>query len=612
MPADLERDLGLYATVTISIGAMVGSGIFVLPGLAAAKAGPAVVLAYFLAGLIALPAALSKSEMATAMPEAGGTYLYIDRAMGPFAGTIAGLGSWFSLTFKSAFAIVGLGAYLLLFVQLPGPALKMVGIGIALVLLVVNVVGVKQTGRLQATVVTIVLLALIAFIADGIVFVDGARFHPFLEKGSLGLLEATGFVFVSYAGVTKIASVAEEIENPGRNIPAGILVSVVVMMLVYTFVVFVVVGVTPADALGISQTPMALAASQFADGVGLIAVTIVAVLALTSMSNAGILATARFPLAMARDELAPQRLAGVHERFKTPVQALTVTGILLVALIAFFPVERLAKLASAFKIIIFALVNAAVIAFRESDLESYEPEFVAPGYPWVQLAGIIAGLALLPFMGPVSLAGAVGMIIVGAVWYRLYAREKTEREGAALDAIRRSAASSAIDAVEGRLSDTGRSVCIALDADTDPETERRLLALGANIAAYSGGRFHAVKFVDVPDQVPLSRAAEDRGGDPFEGEAAMLADRAGVEATVESVVAHDAPHALRSYLDEHDLDLVLGEWVARRFHGELLGEDVDWYIRRCDADLLFLRDRGEFTDGEVVVMTAGNPFDPLQ
>ena len=100
----LRRSLGLYAVLTISIGAMVGSGIFVLPGLAFKIAGPAVILAFFLAGIVVLPAALSKAEMATAMPEAGGTYLYIDKAMGPLLGTIAGFGVWFSLVFKASFA----------------------------------------------------------------------------------------------------------------------------------------------------------------------------------------------------------------------------------------------------------------------------------------------------------------------------------------------------------------------------------------------------------------------------------------------------------------------------------------------------------------------------
>ncbi|MFB6199085.1 MAG: APC family permease, partial [Halobacteriaceae archaeon] len=131
MAKDLERDLGLYATLTISIGAMVGSGIFVLPGLASKFAGPAVPLAYLLAGILVLPAALSKSEMATAIPEAGGTYLYIDRALGPLPGTVAGVGAWFSLVFKSAFAIVGLGSYLIIIVPITSDTVTIVGIAVA-------------------------------------------------------------------------------------------------------------------------------------------------------------------------------------------------------------------------------------------------------------------------------------------------------------------------------------------------------------------------------------------------------------------------------------------------------------------------------------------------
>jgi amino acid transporter len=264
---------------------MVGSGIFVLPGLAAKFAGPAVILAYPLAGLIVLPAALSKAEMATAMPESGGTYLFIDRAMGPLPGTIAGLGAWFTLMFKSAFALVGLGAYLLLFA--PFLPTTPVALGLGIVLLVVNLVGVKQTGRLQAAVVSTVLLALLAFIATGAINVTSTNFNPFFSHGGGGVLAAVGFVFVSYAGVTKIASVAEEVEDPGRNIPRSVLGSVILMMAVYTPVVYVIVGTTPVASITDSYTPMAAAAGQFLGDIGMVAIAVVAVFALLSMANAG-------------------------------------------------------------------------------------------------------------------------------------------------------------------------------------------------------------------------------------------------------------------------------------------------------------------------------------
>ena len=434
---DLERDLGLYATVTISMGAMIGSGIFVLPALGLQKAGPAVILAYILAGLVVLPAALSKAEMATAMPESGGTYLYIDRAMGPLAGTVAGIGAWFSLVFKSSFALVGLGAYLLLLVPLSGGLVKAVALGLAVLIVVLNVVGTEQSGKAQSVIVTAVVLALVAYVFNAGVVADPARFQGFTDKGTGGVVTAAAFVFVSYAGVTKIASVAEEVENPGRNLPRGILISMGAMMLLYTLVVAAVVGLNDPTPLttsgpnnGPSLTPMADGAGQLLGGVGVVVIAVVAILALTSMANAGVLASSRFPLAMSRDSLAPGQLARVSPRFKTPRNAILLTGGLLLALIAFVPVVELAKLASAFQILVFSIVNIALIVFRTSGVESYQPSFRAPGYPYVQLVGVVGGLALLTQMGTLPILGAVGMIGGGVGWYLVYGRARTDRDGA--------------------------------------------------------------------------------------------------------------------------------------------------------------------------------------
>ena len=261
----LHRSLGLYAVLTISIGAMIGSGIFVLPGLAFKIAGPSVVLAFFLAGLVVLPAALSKAEMATAMPEAGGTYLYIDRAMGPLMGTIAGFGVWFSLVFKASFALVGLSAYLEFFIPHPE---RPVAALLAIVLIGVNLIGVKQTARFQMLFVSGVILVLLAFVAVGMPHVQSSSFDPFMTQGVKGLLSATAVVFVSFAGVTKVASIAEEVRRPGRNLPLGMLVSIGFMILLYPAFVAVIVWVSPATELVSTETPMTIAAEQFAGPVG--------------------------------------------------------------------------------------------------------------------------------------------------------------------------------------------------------------------------------------------------------------------------------------------------------------------------------------------------------
>lgn len=154
---ELDRKLGFPAVFAISVGAMMGSGIFVLPGLAAAKAGPWVALSYLLAGVLVLPAVLSKAELATAMPVAGGTYVYVDRAMGPWLGTIAGLGTWFAQSAKTGFAVVGLASYLVLFTDLPAIP---VALGVLTFLLIVNVLGAGKVSGLQVVIVAICIVAL--------------------------------------------------------------------------------------------------------------------------------------------------------------------------------------------------------------------------------------------------------------------------------------------------------------------------------------------------------------------------------------------------------------------------------------------------------------------
>ncbi|MGM0605529.1 MAG: APC family permease [Halobacteriota archaeon] len=437
MGENLERDLGLYSVVTVSMGAMIGSGIFVLPAIGYKVAGPAVIGAYLLAGIIVLPAALSKAEMATAMPESGGTYLYIDRALGPLAGTIAGIGAWFSLVFKSSFALVGLGAYLLLFVDIPASLVTPIAMGLGVLVVLLNIVGTKESGNVQAIIVTFVVAVLGLYVLNGSMFADVTRFEPFVTHGNAGIITATAFVFVSYAGVTKVASVAEEVAEPETNLPKGILISIAVMMVLYTAVVGAIVGLSDQSVLlhggpngGPSITPMADGASALFGGLGVLVISIVAVLALTSMANAGVLASSRFPLAMSRDALLPGRFAEIDPRFTTPRNAVVLTGVVLIGLIAFVPVVELAKLASAFQILVFAIVNLAVIAFRESDVEFYQPSFHSPGYPYVQILGVIAQVALLTQMGTVPILGAAGIVAFGVVWYFLYGRHRIDRVGA--------------------------------------------------------------------------------------------------------------------------------------------------------------------------------------
>ena len=434
---DLERSLGLYPTTMISMGAMIGSGIFVLPALGYKKAGPAVILAYVLAALVVLPAAVSKAEMATAMPESGGTYLYIDRALGPLFGTIAGFGAWFSLTFKSAFALVGLGAYLLLLAPVAEGAITFVALGLGVGIVALNVSGTKLSGQIQAAIVSAVLVGLVVYTLDAGSAIDTGRYTPVLPEANVDIVTAAAFVFVSYAGVTKIASVAEEVKAPGRNLPRAMIGSLAAMTVIYIAVVGAVVGLSDPETLThggpdgtASLTPMADGAGALLGGFGVVAVSVIAVVALTSMANAGVMSSSRFPLAMSRDDLLPPALSTIDRRFATPRNSILLTGGVLLALIAFVPVIELAKLASAFQILVFSVEDLALIAFREADRESYDPTFVAPGYPYLQAFGLLAGLGLLTQMGTLPILGAIGITAGGVAVYLLYGRSRTDRTGA--------------------------------------------------------------------------------------------------------------------------------------------------------------------------------------
>ncbi|WP_267640023.1 amino acid permease [Haloarchaeobius amylolyticus] len=606
---ELERDLGLPSVFAISIGAMIGSGIFILPALALEIAGPAVIVAYLLAGLLVVPAALSKSEMATAMPEAGGTYIYIERGMGPLLGTIAGVGTWFSLSFKGALALVGGVPYLLLLFDLP---LKPVAIGLAALLILVNLVGAKQTGRLQLAIVVVMLAALGWFAAGSATSVQSANYGNFFDAGVGGLLAATGLVFVSYAGVTKVASIAEEVENPSRNIPLGILGSLAFTTLLYVAIVAVLVGITEPGSVAGSLTPVAVAAEVTLGQAGVVAVILAAILALVSTANAGILSSSRYPFAMSRDALAPPSLSTISERFGTPVTSITLTGAVLLALIAFVPILEIAKLASAFQIMVFVLINVAVVAFREGETE-YAPTFRSPLYPWVQGFGAVAGVGLLTQMGPIALAGAAVITLGSVLWYLAYVRPRVGREGVATAAIRRQVGKGALTDIEAD-DDQTHEVLVAVTKAVGEHRERALVALAADLVRERDGRVVVVRFEEVPDQAPLTDEVTVQSSSDlsFETRVEALADEFGVAVEADEIVSHDTKHAIVNVAEHSGVDAILTEHEPLRLRSRLFGDPVDWVVRHAPCDVLLVDNVGYDSPERVALAGDGRPYTALE
>lgn len=431
--ARLEKRLGLLDVYAISIGAMVAPGIFLLPGIASAEAGPAVILAYVVAGVLAVPAMLSAAELSTAMPRAGGPYYFLDRALGPLVGTIGGLGMWAALMFKTAFALVGLSAYLGLVVDLPVMPAAVV---LTVAFTALNVVGVRKTSVLQVVLVAILVVFLTGFSLAGLASLLGQagevghRFRPLVPTGPEGIVTTTGIVFFSYAGLTQVASVAEEVRRPGRTIPAGMLLALASALAFYVVGVTVMVGFIEPGALGVDLTPVATVTRMLVPGAaGLAMVTVAAVAGFAATGNAGILAAARYPFAMARDHLLGERLARIG-RFGTPTAAVVATGAVMAVTIVALDVEAIASLASAFILVVFGLLNVAVIVMRSSRIPAYDPSFRSPLYPYTQVAGIAATLVLVVEIGVLSILFTLGLGAGCLLWWRVWARHRAARHGA--------------------------------------------------------------------------------------------------------------------------------------------------------------------------------------
>jgi len=434
----LKKELKLFDVYAISTGAMFSSGFFLLPGLAAAQTGPSVILAYFVAGILILPAMFSVAELSTAMPRAGGAYYFIDRSLGPLFGTVGGIGSWLALIFKSAFALIGMGAYIAIFIDLP---ITPVAIALTIIFGITNVVGAKESSWLQNVMVATLVSILFFYVIQGtfavfnVDFFDVVReeFSPFFQFGPQGFFATIGFVFVSYAGLTKVASVSEEVQNPDRNIPLGMMLSLATATFIYVVGVFIMVMLLEPDALHADLTPVATAGEQFLTWLpgeaGLILVVIAAIAAFASTANAGIMSAARYPLAMARDELIPTYFSKLG-RFGTPTIATVATTIIMIFLLVAFNVESVAKLASAFQLLLFGILNISVIVMRESKIEGYDPGFRSPWYPWMQIAGFFISLFLIAEMGLLSIIFTIAIAAVSVVWYFSYSKDKVEREGA--------------------------------------------------------------------------------------------------------------------------------------------------------------------------------------
>jgi len=434
----LIRQLSGIDVFCIAAGAMISSGLFVLPGLVYAKVGPAVILVYILAGVLILPALFAKTELATAMPRAGGSYFFIERSMGSAAGTIGGFASWLSLSLKSAFALVGIGVFATLInPNITEWEIKFIAIGFCVFFIILNLRSVKLTGKVQVFLVMLLIALLSLYIFRGAMALNVQRYAPLIPLDRRVLLAAVGMVFISFGGLTKVASIGEEIRDPAKNIPYGMILAFFVVLLLYALTLFVTTGLLDRDEFAHSLIPISTGGYRIFGTIGGVIMAFAAILAFVSTANAGILAASRFPMAMSRDQLLPDFFAKVNKRFNTPHFSIVSTGVFMMVVILFLNLENLVKVASTMKIILFIFVILACIIMRESRILNYKPTFISPLYPWLPMVGLITYGFLLYSMGSVALLLTGGFILLSILWHKIYVGEKAMRKAALIHIVER-------------------------------------------------------------------------------------------------------------------------------------------------------------------------------
>jgi len=412
--AELKRTLGLFDATSISIGAIIGAGIFVITGIVAGLAGPSVVASIVVAGVIASFTALSFAQLSAYMPREGGGYQFTYRMVSPYAGFLAGWMWIFSNVFVGAAVSLGFAHYLVTLV--PTLSANAVAAVICLLFTLLNYVGVRQSAVVNNILVVSKILILVFFIALGLGFVNFKNFRPFAPNGFIGVLEGTSLIFFAYFGYARVTILAEEVKDASRTIPRAIILALALSTALYALIGFVAVGLIGSYSLSESASPLADAIGVTGNSVAVFVVSLGALIATASVLLMTILGVSRMAFAMARNKQLPMFLSRIHPKFQPPHYAVGITGVLS-TLLVFGGFARVVAVSTFSLLFHHALVNLS--ASRLGVEHRRYPRFV----PYV---GLILCLVLLAFLSREAWAiGTLGLTI-GTIYY--WSRTKMQRQ----------------------------------------------------------------------------------------------------------------------------------------------------------------------------------------
>jgi APA family basic amino acid/polyamine antiporter len=456
----LKRALGAWDLVGLGIGAIIGAGIFATVGTAAAGdparpgAGPAIMLSFVLTAAVCSLAALCYAELAASVPISGSAYTYAYATLGELMAWIIG---WdliieyaegnvaVAISWSGYFCemLRGVGIVIprwlatdlrtgLATPEIVASAPHIAGIPIitnlpaaAIVLLItwVLVIGVKESSRLNAVMVLMKLVVLGFFVVVGLAYVQPVNWHPFMPNGWHGVWAGAAIVFFAYIGFDAVSTAAEETRNPGRDLPRGIIGSLIISTVVYVLVAAVVTGMVPWFDLHTAE-PLTVAMNRYhlAWAAGIVAVGSVA--AHTAVLLVFQLGQPRIFYSMARDGLLPKAFARVHPRFRTPHVTTILTGVVVATFASFANIEEMVDLTNIGTLFAFAIVSAGVIVLRRTHPEAKRP-FRVPFVPWLPLLAVAACLFLAAGLPLITWVRFAVWLLVGLTIYFLYGRRRS-------------------------------------------------------------------------------------------------------------------------------------------------------------------------------------------
>ncbi len=620
----LSRSLSLFTITMIGVGAMIGAGIFVLTGIAAGVAGPALVLAFALNGLVAMLTASAYAELGSAFPEAGGGYLWVKEGLGGGNGFLAGWMSWFAHAVAGSLYALAFGRFTVELMDMAGLPDFGLSIHMRTLLLMtliififtyINYRGASETGAVGniITITKIVILGL--FILFGILaMLRTEAWHErftkeFLPNGFLGVLMAMGLTFIAFEGYEIIAQSGEEVINPQRNVPKAIFYSILVAVTIYILVSITAIGATtPPPGMKVWDylaekkeiAVVEVAQQTFPWGVGGIILLFSGLVSTMSALNATTYSSSRVSFAMGRVRNLPHFFSKIHPKRHTPYIAVLISGGLMLLMAWSLPIEEVAAAADVMFLLLFLQVNVAVMTLRHK-MPELERGWLIPWFPLIPILAILAnaGLAIfLFFYSPRAWITAIGWIVIGMLAYYIYFRNVEEKERP-----------KEILLEEVVVVSTEYSVLVPV---ATVEQAHKLGRIGAMLAAANRGEVLALHVVHVPPQLTLG-----------EGRVLLKEGRQYLDAVIEEAKKFDVPvhtlirigrkvhDAIRQTVDENASDIIVLGWPGyTNTAGKIFGSVIDPLVDNPPTDVAIVRYRRDTEDRPIrtiFVPVAGGP-----